>query len=228
MRRSRLPRALDQGQRLGGVMGKARRGLLMPPRQPDPELHAVNARALGARRGRRALGMDDAAPGRHPVDRAGADRLDAAEAVAVQDLAVEEIGHRRQPDMRMRPHVQPLARAEFRRPEMIEEDERPEGAAFGEGQHAPHCEAVAQIADARQDHHLERRRGTPPRRSAPWPEASSSPSLSRRGFLTQTKPIRPPPPAGAAHGHHPRPHHRSRPRQRGIGALLRPDFRPRL
>jgi hypothetical protein len=50
--------------------------------------------------------MHDAAPGSHPVDFAGADRLHTAEAVAVQDLAVEQVGHGREADVRMRPHVE--------------------------------------------------------------------------------------------------------------------------
>jgi hypothetical protein len=47
-------------------------------------------------------------PGDHPVDRAGFDPLVGAEAVAVVELALVEIGHRGQPDMRMRAHVDAL------------------------------------------------------------------------------------------------------------------------
>ena len=74
--------------------------------------------------GRGALGMHDAAPGRHPVDGAGPDRQRGAEAVAMHDLAVEQIGDGGEPDMRMRPHVDAVAGLEHRRAEMVEEDER--------------------------------------------------------------------------------------------------------
>ena len=72
-------------------------------------------------------------------------------AVAVHDLAVEQIGDGGEPDMRMRPHVEPVAGAEFRRPEMVEEDERPDHARARRGQRAPHRKAVAEIDRAR--HH---------------------------------------------------------------------------
>ena len=53
----------------------------------------------------RALRVHDAAAGRHPVDRAGLDALHDAEAVAVQHRALEQVGDRGQPDVRMRAHV---------------------------------------------------------------------------------------------------------------------------
>ena len=56
-----------------------------------------------------------------------------AETVAVHDLAVEEKGHGCETDMRMRPHVDPLSGVEFRRPEMIEENERADHAAAARG-----------------------------------------------------------------------------------------------
>lgn len=71
----------------------------------------------------------------HPVDRARADRRGGAEAVAVHNLALEHIGRRGKPDVRMRPHVNSLAGAEHRRPEMVEEDEwsNQPGARRGQG-----------------------------------------------------------------------------------------------
>ena len=47
----------------------------------------------------------------------------AAEAVAMHDRAFEQIRHGREPDMRMRAHVEPSARRERRRAEMVEENE---------------------------------------------------------------------------------------------------------
>ena len=108
--------------------------------------------ALGAG----ALGMHDAAAGGHPVDLAGPDRHRGAEAVAVHDLAVEQVGDGGKADVRMRPHVESAAGAEFGRAEMIEEHERPDHARLRRGQRAPHGEAVAQVGGARHHHLLDR------------------------------------------------------------------------
>ena len=78
-------------------------------RQRHPALQAVQRLAVDAVLRRGALGMHDAAAGGHPVDLAGPDRHGGAEAVAVHDLAVEQVGHGGEPDMRMRPHVDALA-----------------------------------------------------------------------------------------------------------------------
>ena len=64
-------------------------------------------RRLGAPR-RRPLGMGDAAPRGHPVDVAGTDIWTLPRLSRCMDLAVEEIGDRREPDMRMRAHIDPL------------------------------------------------------------------------------------------------------------------------
>src|SRR5262249_6882955 len=93
-------------------------------------------------------------PGLHPVDVAGLDGGEGAEAVAVHDLAVEQIAHRGEPDVRMRPHVDALARAKLGRPEMVEEDERPDHAPLGRGQRAPHGE-IAKVDRARHDRKLD-------------------------------------------------------------------------
>ncbi len=135
------------------VMREARLHFLLGRRQRHPHLQAVNGAAGGAQFGAGALGMHDAAPGRHPVDFARLDRRRGAEAVAVHDLAVEQIGDGGEPDMRMRPHVEAVAGAEFRRPEMVEEDERPDHARARRRQRAPHRKAVAEIDRARH-HHL--------------------------------------------------------------------------
>src|SRR5579871_5269190 len=77
----------------------------------------------GAVVGGSTFGMHDAAAGGHPVDRTRTDRQGGAEAVAVNDLAVEKIGDGREPDMRMRPYIDAVAGAKHRRTEMVEEDE---------------------------------------------------------------------------------------------------------
>ena len=75
-----------------------------------PELQSVDAVRRTAQVLGRALGMDDAASGRHPVDRTGLDPLHRAKAVPVQHRAVEQVGDRREPDMRMGSHVVVVAR----------------------------------------------------------------------------------------------------------------------
>ena len=59
--------------------------------------------------------------------------------------ALEQIGHGREPDMGMRPHVDALARREIRRAEIVEEHERADGAASGLRQDALDDEPVTQI-----------------------------------------------------------------------------------
>src|ERR1700675_3743518 len=66
--------------------------------------------------------MHDATAGGHPVDFAGLDRHRRAQAIAMHDLAVEQISDGREPDMRVRPNVEAIAGAEFGWAEMIEED----------------------------------------------------------------------------------------------------------
>lgn len=61
------------------------------------------------------------------------------------DHAVEQVRHRRQPDVRMRPHVEPLAGAEALRAHLVEEDERTDHLLPRRGQHAPHRETLAEI-----------------------------------------------------------------------------------
>src|SRR6185369_5068443 len=98
----------------------------------------------------------DARARRHPVDLAGADRLLVAEAVAMDDFAVEEIGHGRKPDVRMRAHVDRARNAgrEIDRSDVIEEHERPDHAPLMPGQDATDLEA-AEVASSRIDDELD-------------------------------------------------------------------------
>ena len=105
--------------------------------------------------GRGAFGMHDAAPGRHPIDGARPDRQRGAEAVAVHDLAVEQIGDGGEPDMRVRPDVDAVAGLEHRRAEMVEEDEGSDHARAGRRQRAMDLKA-AEIDRARYDQLLDR------------------------------------------------------------------------
>ena len=67
----------------------------------------------------------------------------------MHDLALEQICHRRQADMGMGADIEPLAGAQDRGAELIEEDEGADHPALGRGQHAADLEAVAQILPGR-------------------------------------------------------------------------------
>ena len=69
----------------------------------------------------------------------------------MHDFPVEKISDGGKPDMRMRPHVETGASAEFGRTEMVEKDEGPDHARARRRQRAPHREAVAEIDGARHD-----------------------------------------------------------------------------
>ena len=103
----------------------------------------------------RALGMGDAAPRRHQIHLAGHDLERIALAVAVHDLAVEQVGHRREPDMGVRAHVHAVSGDELHRAHLVEEDERPHHLALAVRQRAAHLEA-AEIAHPRHDRELQR------------------------------------------------------------------------
>ena len=93
------------GKCRGAVVRERRLGLFMFRSAAPPR---IGCRAYARPRARsffEALGMGDAAPGDHPVHFAGADRLLGADAVAMHDLAVEEIGDGRRGRLRMRPDV---------------------------------------------------------------------------------------------------------------------------
>ena len=68
--------------------------------------------------------MDDAAAGGHQIDRAGLDHRVAADAVAMLDRAVEQIGDGGEVDVRVGADVHALARRQPRRAELVDEDER--------------------------------------------------------------------------------------------------------
>src|SRR5258705_6859431 len=94
--------------------------------QSEPGLHAIEAWTGRADFFRRALRMDDAPARGHQIDRPGLDHLVRADAVAMLDRAVEQIGHGREIDMRVRADVHALAGWQPRRPELVDEDERPD------------------------------------------------------------------------------------------------------
>src|SRR5258708_38186999 len=136
------------------MMGEARLSLFLGARQPNPGLDAEYRRWRHAQIFGRALGMHDSASGGHPVDLAGPDRLDVPKAVAVLDLALEQVGDGGEADVRMWPHIDAGAGLEGDRSHLIEEDEGADHAALAGGQHAADLEA-AEIAHARNDHDVE-------------------------------------------------------------------------
>src|SRR5581483_10940227 len=87
---------------------------------------------------RRLLGVGHAPPGSHEVELAGLDELFAAEAVPVEDLAVEHPGHRVQADVRVRPDLHrrlgPAIPVNGCRAEMVDEAPGPDRPAPGPGQ----------------------------------------------------------------------------------------------
>jgi len=80
----------------------------------------------------------DAAAGVHPVHVAGADRLCGAQSIAVENLAFEQVRHRRQIDVRMRAHIEALAYGEMPGAELVPENERPDHAFFDRRQSTAH------------------------------------------------------------------------------------------
>src|SRR3954452_16124097 len=103
--------------------------------------------------------MDDAAPGRHPVHRARADGHLRAEAVAVQDLAIEQISDGRKVDVRMRAYVNAFAEDELSGSHLVKEDKGSHHLAFGAGECAAHLKST-EIVGSRNDHGLDQIGGT--------------------------------------------------------------------
>ena len=101
--------------------------------------------------------MHDTAAGDHPVDRARSNRLHGAEAVAVNDLAVKQVGDRGESDVRVWAHVQATTGAQYRRAHLIEEYKRPDHAALSAGQGAAHVKAIAKIVHRRDDDEFDAR-----------------------------------------------------------------------
>jgi hypothetical protein len=133
---------LERGQGGRGVVLERGRPLLVGERQREPELEPVHRRPARAGGRRRALGVDDPAPCRHQVDRPRLDGLHGAEAVAVHAVPLEQVGHRREPDVRMRGDVEPLPGRERRGAHVVEEHEGPQVAPAPLGEDARDLEAA--------------------------------------------------------------------------------------
>ena len=94
--------------------------------------------------------MDNPAARGHEVDRSGLDHRVAADAVAMLDRAVEQVSHGREVDVRVRADVHALAGREPRRPELVDEDERPDHRPLARRESAVDLE-VAEIVGDRSD-----------------------------------------------------------------------------
>ena len=136
------------------MMLEARLRSLRGERERDPALNPVHADTGRPRRGTGALGVDDALPCDHPVDVAGKMRLQRAQAVAVIELALEEVGDGGELDVRMGPDVKALTRREARRTHVVQEDEGADKAALRRRQDAADGEA-SEVAGARPDAKLD-------------------------------------------------------------------------
>ncbi|QTK79420.1 hypothetical protein AT6N2_C1722 [Agrobacterium tumefaciens] len=148
--------ALDIDQRhlfFRGVR-KSRVDFLHMIGQGKPGLQAGHGQRMAAQVFRRAFRMHDAAPGRHQVDVAGANDKLGAETVAMLDFAVEQIGHRGKPDMRVRLDVERLTRLQDRRPHAVKKDERADKPPLP-GRQRPAHGKTANVAGARNDEVLD-------------------------------------------------------------------------
>ena len=86
--------------------------------------------------------MRDAAAANHPVYVTRLYRLRKAQAVSVQESALEQIGDGREPNVGMRAHVQPLPGLEIDTAQVIVENERPNELSLSAGQNTAHEEAA--------------------------------------------------------------------------------------
>jgi hypothetical protein len=92
--------------------------------------------------------VDNAFACRHPVDRTRLDKLDLAEAVAVQDLAFKQVRDGRKPDMRMRAYINGTANRQYGGPHVVKEYERTHGASAGRGQDTQYSKITEILFDA--------------------------------------------------------------------------------
>ena len=168
-------RQFDHRQRGGRVVHEGRRGVFVFARQRHPGLQAVHALRLAQQALGRAFGVGDAAAGGHPVHVARVDFLQRAQAVAVHDRALPQVGHRGQANVRMRPHFQRMVRVQRGRADVVEEYEGAHAAGLGVRQQALDGEAAAQVVHARGDRQGHRglrveRKTSMPRRARGWPQ----------------------------------------------------------
>ena len=91
----------------------------------NPQLHPVEHSSIPAGR---LLGMRDTVTGGHQVQLPGPDQLFRTEAVAVEDLTVEQPGDRLQPDVGMRSDVDAVLLGHPSRSHVVHETPRPDAS----------------------------------------------------------------------------------------------------
>jgi hypothetical protein len=89
--------------------------------------------------------MDDASPGRHPIDRTRLDALDVSHAVAVNHGTLEQVGHCRESDVRVRSNVKVVLGLNINRSEVIKKHKRSDTALLKRWQYATHHHAASKI-----------------------------------------------------------------------------------
>ena len=149
---------LDDRQIAFPVVDKARLGFFSFCWQCHPRLDGMHAATFGASLFE-PLRMRDAAACDHPVHFARTDRLLGAEAVAVHDLAFEQISDCRQTDVRMRPYVHGSRDSawEIDRAQVIEKNEGSNHTSTRVGEHASDFKSAEVLAPLI-DHGLEHSR----------------------------------------------------------------------
>src|SRR4051794_10756035 len=138
------------------IVGEGRLDLLMCRRESYPGLDTEQSRALFLQLRAGSFGMHNPPPRRHPVDCPRSDRLHRAETVTVDNLALEQIGDRREIDMRMRSNVDAVPDFKLYRPHLVEENERPDHLTLCGRQSAAHIESITEIAGAWDNHEVVR------------------------------------------------------------------------
>jgi hypothetical protein len=128
---------------------EVRRLIARDVRLGDPQLDAVQHAAVARRR---LLRMGHTAPGGHQVELPGADRLLAAEAVGVHDLALDQPRHRLKAGVGVRTDLHASARPVRRhRPEVVGEAPRPDRPPLPPRQRSAHVHATDAGGPARHE-----------------------------------------------------------------------------
>ena len=112
-------------------------------RHVDPQLHPVHPTARAQQDFVRRFIVDHAAAGAHPLHLAWPHRADVAEAVLVHRQPFEEQGQSLDTGVRMSRGALGFARPHLDRPEMIQEDEGPNGLKGGRWDGATNLEAIS-------------------------------------------------------------------------------------
>ncbi len=121
----------------------ARRRELLGPWQVHPQLEAVEQPARGHEPIRRFLDVEDPGTGRHPLRVAVGDHAPAAVRVAVLEHAVQHVGHRLEPAVRMPRRPLRLAGRVLDLAHLVQVDERVEVLQRSPGECAADGEALA-------------------------------------------------------------------------------------